>query len=250
MEDQVVFEIKNLKKNFGELQVLRDIHMEIHKGEVVCIIGPSGSGKSTFLRCLNLLETVTSGEIIYQGTDITAPKFAAHEYRRKVGMVFQRFNLFQNKSVLKNITVAPMSLNKVKKEAAEEEALDLLAKVGLKSFAHAYPETLSGGQQQRVAIARALAMHPDVLLFDEPTSALDPELVGDVLEVMRNIAASGMTMIVVTHEMQFAREVSDRVIFMADGYVAEEGTPDEIFTRPQNPRTKEFLARVLKEEEE
>lgn len=250
MENEVVFEIKNLKKNFGELQVLRDINMEIHKGEVVCIIGPSGSGKSTFLRCLNLLETVTGGEILYQGADITAPKFAAHEYRRKVGMVFQRFNLFQNKSVLKNITVAPMALNKVERKAAEEEASELLAKVGLKSFAGAYPETLSGGQQQRVAIARALAMHPDVLLFDEPTSALDPELVGDVLEVMRNIAASGMTMIVVTHEMQFAREVSDRVIFMADGYVAEEGTPDEIFTHPKNPRTKEFLARVLKEEEE
>lgn len=250
MKDQVVFEIKNLKKNYGELQVLRDINMEIHKGEVVCIIGPSGSGKSTFLRCLNLLETVTSGEILYQGADITAPGFAAHEYRRKVGMVFQRFNLFQNKSVLKNITVAPMALNKVEKKDAEEEALELLNKVGLKSFAGAYPETLSGGQQQRVAIARALAMHPDVLLFDEPTSALDPELVGDVLEVMRNIAASGMTMIVVTHEMQFAMEVSDRVIFMADGYVAEEGTPDEIFSHPKNPRTKEFLARVLKEEEE
>ncbi|MBP3486838.1 MAG: amino acid ABC transporter ATP-binding protein [Roseburia sp.] len=250
MEEQVVFEIKNLKKNFGELQVLRDINMEIRKGEVVCIIGPSGSGKSTFLRCLNLLETATDGQILYEGADITAPKFAAHEYRRKVGMVFQRFNLFLNKSVMKNITVAPMALNKVEKEAAEEEALELLSKVGLKSFAGAYPETLSGGQQQRVAIARALAMHPDVLLFDEPTSALDPELVGDVLEVMRNIAASGMTMIVVTHEMQFAREVSDRVIFMADGYVAEEGTPDGIFTRPKNPRTKEFLARVLKEEEE
>lgn len=250
MKDQVVFEIKNLKKNYGELQVLRDINMEIHKGEVVCIIGPSGSGKSTFLRCLNLLETVTSGEILYQGADITAPGFAAHEYRRKVGMVFQRFNLFQNKSVLKNITVASMALNKVEKKDAEEEALELLNKVGLKSFAGAYPETLSGGQQQRVAIARALAMHPDVLLFDEPTSALDPELVGDVLEVMRNIAASGMTMIVVTHEMQFAMEVSDRVIFMADGYVAEEGTPDEIFSHPKNPRTKEFLARVLKEEEE
>lgn len=249
MEDQVVFEIKNLKKNFGDLQVLQDVNMEIHKGEVLTIIGPSGSGKSTYLRCLNLLETPTGGEILYEGQNILEKKFQKHVYRKKVGMVFQRFNLFSGKSVLDNVTVAPIALNKVSKEVARAEALELLTKVGLKSFANAYPETLSGGQQQRVAIARALAMHPDVLLFDEPTSALDPELVGDVLQVMRDIAASGMTMIVVTHEMQFAREVSDRVIFMADGYVAEEGAPEEIFTHPKNPRTQEFLARVLKEEE-
>ncbi len=249
MENQVVFEIKNLKKNFGELQVLKNIKMEIHKGEVLTIIGPSGSGKSTFLRCLNLLETPTGGEILYEGKNILEKKFVKHLYRKKVGMVFQRFNLFAGKSVLNNIIEAPIALNKVPKNKAVAEAMDLLEKVGLKKFANAYPETLSGGQQQRVAIARALAMHPDVLLFDEPTSALDPELVGDVLKVMRDIAASGMTMIVVTHEMQFAREVSDRVIFMADGYVAEEGSPEEIFTTPKNPRTKEFLARVLKKEE-
>lgn len=249
MEEHVVFEIKNLKKNFDDLQVLQDVNMEIHKGEVLTIIGPSGSGKSTYLRCLNLLEVPSGGDILYEGKSILEKKFAINEYRKKVGMVFQRFNLFSGKSVIDNVTVAPMALNKVAKDKARKEALELLDKVGLKSFANAYPETLSGGQQQRVAIARALAMHPDVLLFDEPTSALDPELVGDVLEVMRNIAASGMTMIVVTHEMQFAKEVSDRVIFMADGYVAEEGTPEEIFTHPKNPRTKEFLARVLKEEE-
>ena len=249
MENRVVFEIKNLKKNFGELQVLQNINMEIHKGEVLTIIGPSGSGKSTYLRCLNLLETPTGGEIFYEGKNILEKKFAKNLYRKKVGMVFQRFNLFSGKSVLGNIIGAPITLNKVPKEKAIQEAMELLEKVGLKKFANAYPETLSGGQQQRVAIARALAMHPDVLLFDEPTSALDPELVGDVLQVMRDIAASGMTMIVVTHEMQFAREVSDRVIFMADGYVAEEGKPEDIFTHPKNPRTKEFLARVLKEEE-
>lgn len=248
MKDQVVFEIKNVKKNFDDLEVLRDVNMEIHKGEVVVIIGPSGSGKSTLLRCLNLLETASDGEILYNGDDITRKDYVASEYRKKVGMVFQRFNLFQNKSVLNNVTVAPISLNKMEKKEAEELALDLLDKVGLKSFAKAYPETLSGGQQQRVAIARALAMSPDVLLFDEPTSALDPELVGDVLKVMKDIADTGMTMIVVTHEMQFAREVADRVIFMADGYVAEEGSPEEIFTNPKNPRTKEFLARVIKEE--
>jgi len=248
MNEQVVFEIKQVRKNFDDLEVLRDVNMEIHKGEVVVIIGPSGSGKSTFLRCLNLLETTSGGEILYNGADITAKNFEAAEYRKKVGMVFQRFNLFQNRSVLNNVTVAPISLNKLDKKEAENLALDLLDKVGLKSFAKAYPETLSGGQQQRVAIARALAMNPDVLLFDEPTSALDPELVGDVLKVMKDIADTGMTMIVVTHEMQFAREVADRVIFMADGYVAEEGTPEEIFTNPKNPRTKEFLARVIKEE--
>ncbi len=245
MESEVVFEINNLKKNFGELQVLKNINMQIKKGEVLCIIGPSGSGKSTFLRCLNQLETATSGEILFQGEDITKSKFPIHEYRKKVGMVFQRFNLFPNKTVLRNITIAPMDLNRVDRKSAEEEALQLLERIGLKSFAGAYPGTLSGGQQQRVAIARALAMHPDVLLFDEPTSALDPELVGDVLAVMKDIAESGMTMVVVTHEMQFAREVSDRVVFMADGYVVEEGNPDKIFTGPENPRTQEFLSRVL-----
>ena len=248
MEAGIAFEINNLKKNFGDLQVLKDVNMKIKKGEVLCIIGPSGSGKSTFLRCLNQLETATSGEILFEGEDITKSKYPIHEYRRKVGMVFQKFNLFPGKTVLRNITIAPMDLNKTEKKAAEEEAVQLLKKIGLESFAGAYPGTLSGGQQQRVAIARARAMHPDVLLFDEPTSALDPELVGDVLKVMKDIAESGMTMIVVTHEMQFAKEVSDRVIFMADGYVVEEGTPDEIFTSPKNPRTQEFLSRVLKKE--
>ncbi|MBQ0028265.1 MAG: amino acid ABC transporter ATP-binding protein [Lachnospiraceae bacterium] len=249
MEDQVVFRINRLKKSFGDLKVLQDVNMQIRKGEVVTIIGPSGSGKSTFLRCLNLLEIPSGGEIYYNDKNILDKGFNRSAYRKKVGMVFQRFNLFVGRSVLDNIMVAPVKLNKVSRANALVEARELLSKVGLSRFENTFPDTLSGGQQQRVAIARALAMHPDVMLFDEPTSALDPELVGDVLRVMKNIAASGMTMIVVTHEMQFAREVSDRVIFMADGYVAEEGTPDEIFSHPKNPRTKEFLSRVLKEEE-
>lgn len=240
-----LLEIKNLSKSFGDLQVLKDINIQVEKGEVIVIIGPSGSGKSTMLRCCNLLEKPTGGQIIYKGEDITGLGKKVKNYRKSVGMVFQRFNLFVNKTVLDNVTIAPIQLNKLPKADAEAKALDLLDKVGLKSKAGVYPETLSGGQQQRVAIARALAMDPEALLFDEPTSALDPELVGDVLEVMKKLAKDGMTMLVVTHEMGFARDVADRVIFMADGYIVEEGTPDEIFTNPKNERTKAFLSRVL-----
>lgn len=240
-----LLEIKNLSKSFGDLQVLRDINLQVEQGEVIVIIGPSGSGKSTMLRCLNLLEKPTGGEIVYKGEDITKLGKKVKNYRKSVGMVFQRFNLFSLKTVLDNITVAPMQLNKLSRVEAENKALDLLDKVGLKAKANVYPETLSGGQQQRVAIARALAMDPEVLLFDEPTSALDPELVGDVLEVMKDLAKEGMTMLVVTHEMGFAKDVADRVIFMDGGYIVEEGSPDEIFTNPKNPRTQTFLSRVL-----
>lgn len=240
-----LLEIKNLSKSFGDLQVLKDINIQVEKGEVIVIIGPSGSGKSTMLRCCNLLEKPTGGQIIYKGEDITGLGKKVKNYRKSVGMVFQRFNLFVNKTVLDNVTIAPIQLNKLPKAEAEAKALDLLDKVGLKSKAGVYPETLSGGQQQRVAIARALAMDPEALLFDEPTSALDPELVGDVLEVMKKLAKDGMTMLVVTHEMGFARDVADRVIFMADGYIVEEGISDEIFTNPKNERTKAFLSRVL-----
>lgn len=237
--------IKNLSKSFGDLQVLRDVNIEVEKGQVVVIIGPSGSGKSTMLRCLNLLETPSGGEIIYQGQDITKLGKKVTNYRKQVGMVFQRFNLFQLHTVLENVMMAPIQLNKMDKEAAKEKALELLDKVGMKAKADAYPDTLSGGQQQRVAIARALAMDPEMLLFDEPTSALDPELVGDVLEVMKKLASEGMTMIVVTHEMGFARDVADRVIFMDEGYVVEDEAPEVIFTNPKNERTKTFLSRVL-----
>lgn len=240
-----LLEIKNLSKSFGDLQVLKDINIQVEKGEVIVIIGPSGSGKSTMLRCCNLLEKPTGGQIIYKGEDITGLGKKVKNYRKSVGMVFQRFNLFVNKTVLDNVTIAPIQLNKLPKAEAEAKALDLLDKVGLKSKAGVYPEILSGGQQQRVAIARALAMDPEALLFDEPTSALDPELVGDVLEVMKKLAKDGMTMLVVTHEMGFARDVADRVIFMADGYIVEEDIPDEIFTNPKNERTKAFLSRVL-----
>ena len=240
-----LLQIKNLSKSFGELQVLRDINLEVEKGQVVVIIGPSGSGKSTMLRCLNLLETPSGGEILYQGDDITKLGKKVTNYRKHVGMVFQRFNLFQLHTVLENVMMAPIQLNKMDKTAAKEKALDLLDKVGMKEKADVYPDTLSGGQQQRVAIARALAMDPEVLLFDEPTSALDPELVGDVLEVMKKLAAEGMTMIVVTHEMGFARDVADRVIFMDEGFVVEDESPEVIFTNPKNERTKVFLSRVL-----
>ena len=240
-----LLEIKNLSKSFGDLQVLRDISLSVEKGQVVVIIGPSGSGKSTMLRCLNLLEKPTSGEILYQGDDITKLGKHVKNYRKRVGMVFQRFNLFTLHTVLENVTMAPMQLNKLDKDAAKEKALDLLDKVGMKAKADAYPSTLSGGQQQRVAIARALAMDPEMLLFDEPTSALDPELVGDVLEVMKQLAKEGMTMVVVTHEMGFAREVADRVVFMDEGYVVEDEAPEVIFTNPKNERTKAFLSRVL-----
>jgi len=239
-----MFRLVNLEKKFGKLEVLKSISMFIDYGEVVCIIGPSGSGKSTFLRCLNLLETPTSGKIYYCG-NILDPDLDCKKLRREVGMVFQKFNLFPMFTVLKNITYAPMHINKMKEEDAQALAMDLLKKVGLADKANEYPSKLSGGQQQRVAIARALAMKPKMLLFDEPTSALDPELVGDVLEVMKQLAREGMTMAVVTHEMGFAREVADRVIFMDKGYVVEEGTPEKIFSNPENQRTKEFLARVI-----
>lgn len=240
-----LLEIKNLKKQFGELQVLKDINISIEKGEVLVIIGPSGSGKSTFLRCLNLLEQPSGGNIYFKGTDILKPKFNIVEYRQHVGMCFQRFNLFPFMTVLDNVTFAPKLVLKKNKDEIREKALDLLDKVGLKNKADVYPTTLSGGQQQRVAIARALAMEPEMMLFDEPTSALDPELVGEVLAVMKDLAKSGMTMATVTHEMGFAHDVADRVIFMDAGYVIEDQSPDEIFTNPKNERTKNFLSRIL-----
>ncbi len=240
-----LLEIKNLQKNFGDLKVLRDINISIEEGEVLVLIGPSGSGKSTFLRCLNLLEKPSGGEVLYDGKNILEKKFNVRKYREKVGMCFQRFNLFPFMTVLNNVTYAPIHLLKTPKEQARKEAMELLDKVGLASKANVYPDTLSGGQQQRVAIARSLAMHPRVMLFDEPTSALDPELVGDVLNVMRELADEGMTMAVVTHEMGFARDVANRVIFMEGGYVVEDASPNEMFTNPKNERTKEFLSRVL-----
>lgn len=236
---------ENLSKNFGDLEVLKDINLEVAEGEVICIIGPSGSGKSTLLRCINQLESQSGGNIYYEGKNICEKKNDLRKYREEVGMVFQRFNLFPMKSVLKNIMLAPVLTKKKSKHESEKKAIELLNKVGLGDKANVMPATLSGGQQQRVAIARALAMEPKALLFDEPTSALDPELVGDVLTVMRELANEGMTMIVVTHEMEFAREVSDRVIFMADGYIVEEGKPQDIFTNPKNQRTRTFLARIL-----
>ncbi len=240
-----LLETKRLQKSFGELKVLKDINISIEEGEVLVVIGPSGSGKSTFLRCLNLLENPTGGEILYEGENILRRKFNVRNYRKNVGMCFQRFNLFPFMTVLDNITYAPIHNLKKKKAEAQGKAMELLEKVGLEDKAKAYPDTLSGGQQQRVAIARALAMNPRIMLFDEPTSALDPELVGDVLNVMRELAEEGMTMAVVTHEMSFAKEVADRVIFMDSGYVVEEGPPEDIFTDPKNDRTKAFLSRVL-----
>ena len=240
-----LLEVKNLSKRFDDLQVLRDINLSVDKGEVLVVIGPSGSGKSTLLRCINLLETPTGGEVRYQGEDILALGKRVTNYRKQVGMVFQRFHLFPLKTVLENVKYAPIRLNKVPPRQAEEEAMELLRKVGLESKAHARPSSLSGGQQQRVAIARALAMKPDILLFDEPTSALDPELVGDVLDVMKRLAREGMTMVVVTHEMGFAGDVADRVIFMDGGLIVEEGPPSDIFSRPRNERTRAFLSRVL-----
>ena len=237
--------VTNLHKYFDKNEVLTGISTVIEEGEVVCVIGPSGSGKSTFLRCLNKLEDATDGEIIIDGYDITDKKININKVRENIGMVFQQFNLFPNMTVKKNIMMAPVSLKKMSKEAAEEKAMSLLKRVGLEEKADAYPGELSGGQQQRVAIARALAMNPDIMLFDEPTSALDPEMVGEVLDVMKELAAEGMTMVVVTHEMGFAREVADRVLFMADGVIMEEGTPEEIFGNPQNERTQDFLRKVL-----
>jgi len=237
--------ITDLHKSFGDLEVLRGINMEVSEGEVVCLIGPSGSGKSTLLRCLNQLEEATSGSIEVDGIIVTDKKTNINKFRENVGMVFQQFNLFHNLTVKKNIMMAPVELKKMSKAEAEQKAYELLDRVGLRDKADAYPRQLSGGQQQRVAIARALAMHPDIMLFDEPTSALDPEMVGEVLNVMKELAEGGMTMIVVTHEMGFARDVADRVVFMADGVIMEEGSPEDIFTDPQNERTKDFLRCVL-----
>ena len=240
-----MIKVENLHKHFGKLEVLKGIDYEIAEKEVVCVIGPSGSGKSTFLRCMNLLEEVTDGAIYIEGVKINDPKTNINEIRTEVGMVFQQFNLFPHMSVIDNITMAPMQIRKLNKVDAEKLALELLDKVGLREKADSYPQQLSGGQQQRVAIARALAMKPKIMLFDEPTSALDPEMVKEVLEVMKNLAKEGMTMFVVTHEMGFAREVSDRVLFMDGGYIVEQGPPDQIFGNPQNERTKAFLGQVL-----
>ncbi len=244
MKDNII-EVKNLVKTYGSLNALDDVSTKIKQGEVVVIIGPSGSGKSTFLRSLNLLEEPTSGTITFEGVDITDKKVDINIHRQKMGMVFQHFNLFPHMTLIKNMTLAPIKLLKMSKEEAEKKAMDLLKKVGLADRANSYPSQLSGGQKQRIAIVRALCMNPDVMLFDEPTSALDPELVGEVLGVMKQLAYDGMTMVVVTHEMGFAKEVADRVIFMCDGKIAEEGTPSQIFTNPQNPRTQQFLQSIL-----
>ena len=240
-----IIRVENLHKYFGQLEVLKGIDYEIHEGEVVCVIGPSGSGKSTFLRCLNLLEEVTDGAVYFLGTKINDPSVDINDIRTEVGMVFQQFNLFPHMTVLDNIAMAPMQVRKMEKTAAEKLAFELLDKVGLRAKADNFPQQLSGGQQQRVAIARALAMKPKVMLFDEPTSALDPEMVNEVLDVMKNLAQEGMTMVVVTHEMGFAREVGDRVLFMDGGYVVEDGKPEDVFGNPQNERTKAFLGKIL-----
>ena len=237
--------VSNLCKSFGGLEVLKGVTVEIDKGDVICVIGPSGSGKSTFLRCLNLLETPTSGSILFEGDEQTDKKIDLDRHRQKMGMVFQQFNLFPHMTVLDNLTCAPIMLKKTPKAEAEKKAMELLARVGLADRADAWPNQLSGGQKQRVAIVRALCMEPDVMLFDEPTSALDPEMVGEVLDVMKELAKSGMTMVVVTHEMGFAREVASRVLFLDDGVIAEEGTPDEIFGAPKGERLQSFLAKVL-----
>ena len=240
-----MIDVKNLCKSFGDLKVLKGVSQHISKGERVVLIGPSGSGKSTFLRCLNLLETPTSGEIIFEGQSITDEKCDINKIRQKMGMVFQHFNLFPNMTILKNITLAPVRTKLMTKEQAEKEARELLKRVGLEDKADSYPAQLSGGQKQRIAIVRALCMKPEVMLFDEPTSALDPEMVGEVLDVMKELAKSGMTMVCVTHEMGFAREVADRVLFMDGGKIVEEGTPSEIFSSPKEQRTKDFLNKVL-----
>ena len=240
-----MIKVNNLQKEFQGTAVLKGITTEIRKGDVVCVIGPSGSGKSTFLRCLNLLEKPTGGSIFFDGCDLTDKKTDLNLHRQKMGMVFQQFNLFPHMTILKNLTCAPIMLKKMTREQAESKAMDLLGRVGLADRADSYPNQLSGGQKQRVAIVRALCMEPDVMLFDEPTSALDPEMVGEVLDVMKSLAKQGMTMVVVTHEMGFAREVSNRVLFMDDGVISEEGTPENIFTYPRGERLKSFLAKVL-----
>ena len=240
-----MIEVKNLKISFGKLNVLKDVSLSIQKGEKIVIIGPSGSGKSTFLRCLNRLETPDGGQIIFEGNDLTDPKTDLDLCRQKMGMVFQHFNLFPHLTVLQNITLAPVTLKLKTQEEADKEAMELLERIGLPDKANVYPATLSGGQKQRIAIVRSLAMHPDVMLFDEPTSALDPEMVGEVLEVMKDLAREGMTMVVVTHEMGFAREVADRVLFMNEGYIEEEGSPDEIFQHPKSERLQQFFKSIL-----
>ncbi|MCI9197726.1 MAG: amino acid ABC transporter ATP-binding protein [Lachnospiraceae bacterium] len=246
MEDKKVkVHVKNLKKSFGKLEVLKDISIDIAEGEVVVLLGPSGSGKSTFLRCLNQLETATAGTIIVDGADVTDKHTDINKVRENIGMVFQHFNLFPHKTVLGNIMLAPVELKKMTKEQATETGMSLLKRVGMESKAEVYPSQISGGQKQRVAIARALAMNPDIMLFDEPTSALDPEMVGEVLAVMKKLAADGMTMVVVTHEIGFAREVADRIVFMDAGYIVEQGTPEEVIDHPKEERTIDFLNKVL-----
>ena len=244
-DSEVLIEIRNLGKSFGDHEVLSDISLDVHKGEVISIIGPSGCGKSTFLRSINLLERPTAGSIVFEGIDILDPRTDIDLLRRRIGMVFQNFNLFPNKKVKENIMLAPVKLGIMTEEEASAKADELLARIGLQDKADQYPSRLSGGQQQRVAIARALAMNPDVMLFDEPTSALDPEMVGEVLKIIKDLADSGMTMLVVTHEMGFAREISDRVLFFNEGVIAEENTPDEFFGNPQNERLKDFLSKIL-----
>ena len=244
-DKKTMVHVENLKKNFGKLEVLKDISVDIAEGEVVVLLGPSGSGKSTFLRCLNQLEIATAGKILVDGNDVTDKHIDINKVRENIGMVFQHFNLFDHKTVLENIMMAPVELKKMTKEEAKEKAMQLLKRVGMDSKADCYPSQISGGQKQRVAIARALAMNPKIMLFDEPTSALDPEMVGEVLAVMKELASEGMTMVVVTHEIGFAREVADRVIFMDDGYIVEQGTPQEVILNPKEPRTIDFLNKVL-----
>ena len=240
-----MLDVINLEKSFGKLQVLKGINVTIKKGEVVCVIGPSGGGKSTFIRCLNLLEKPTGGDIIFEGVSLMSKKINLDEHRKKIGMVFQHFNLFANKNVLDNIALALIKVKKMSREEANEHAMKMLKRVGLEEKAKNYPNQLSGGQKQRVAIARSLAMNPDIMLFDEPTSALDPEMVGEVLSLMKELARDGMTMVVVTHEIGFAREVADRILFLEDGIILEENTPDELLNHPVNERTKDFLSKVL-----
>lgn len=245
INDEVLIKVDNLKKSFGKTDVLKGVSTEIKKGDVVVVIGPSGSGKSTFLRTLNLLEAPTEGNVFFEGVNITDPKVNINIHRQKMGMVFQQFNLFPHMTILKNMTIAPRKLLKKSKEEAEKKAFELLKKVGLEEKANSYPSQLSGGQKQRIAIVRALCMEPDVMLFDEPTSALDPEMVGEVLQVMKNLAEDGMTMVIVTHEMGFAREVADRVMFIDEGIIMEENEPEEFFSNPKSPRLRDFLSKVL-----